>query len=124
MDGYAEESEPIWGQWQLSGASVQFPESCKSLFYWYRRDGSLEAHDGKLIMTGTYTVTKVSKGLFLHSSYVSDNGQPNCQGLSAEFVRQNNVSRVLVQFAGGPDKLRIYFGESDDLPFIVLTRTK
>lgn len=121
-NAHAEDAAALWGEWQLTDTSIEIPESCQNIFFRYTEDGSMEARDGNLVMTWAYTVTQVPNGLIVHSSYISDNAQSNCQGLSAEFVRQNNVDRILVQFVGGQDKLRIYFGVTDDLPFIVLMR--
>lgn len=88
----------------------------------FEENGTYEGNDGSMILRQQFRVTETAKGFILHFSYLSDNNQLNCQGLSAEFVRRNSLKVALVQFTNAPIKMRLYFGDTEKAPVMTLIR--
>lgn len=93
----------VVGVWRIilpSGA----PTACNEMSIEFRGDGTMLTRSGALLATNTYSLLRKADGWLLVMGYPHTNGQPNCQGLPADFVVQNFVAREYVKIAG--DTLR------------------
>lgn len=123
VNAQAQEAKPLWGEWRLENASVPIPVECRRMAYSFKPDGTSQGNDGKAIIEARYSVAAASGGLLVHWTYLSDNGQPGCQGQTLDARRKAAMPPSLVVFEGG-DRLRMHLGESTDAPYLVLTRSK
>lgn len=120
----AEQDRSILGNWRMESASIPFPEQCQTMSLRFEENGTYVGDDGSMVMTMTYRIEKQSNGLEIEFSYLSDNGRPNCQGLKPEFVRNHALKTALIRFTEDPDKVRMYFGPTEQQPYLVLARMK
>ena len=117
------ENSRLIGKWAMQSASMQFSAACKSMTFQFLADGTYVGDDGSMVLTMKYEMAEVGNGLVLtFSPPLSDNGQPNCQGLSPQFVREHPPRKSLVRFVENTESLRLYFGPTEQSPYAVLRR--
>jgi len=90
----------------------------------FDEDGTYHGDDGSMVMRMTYRVVDGTTGTVIRFTYLSDNGRSNCQGLSPEFVRKNAIRSALVRFMDNPERLQLYFGDTEEWPHMILVRRK
>jgi hypothetical protein len=105
------------GRWELVGASMPMPESCRAFRFQFTADGLLTGSDGSLEEKKTYKAQPYKKGYLIETAYVSSNGKNNCQGLPAEHVKANTVERIYIELLG-VDRMRLYFGDRETKEFM------
>ena len=109
----------IVGNWQFERASVE-SRPCSSGSISYRKDGTFISRSGEQIMKGKYIAEPYQYGYLLTTKFVNHNGEPNCQGYSAEYVIKNNVPKSYVEVE--ENTLRQYFGTTTSESYIEFIR--
>jgi hypothetical protein len=67
----------------------------------YKADGTFLSQSGVQILSGTYTATAIDdERLRVSIQYLKNNGEPNCQGLSPEFVIEHTPQFVVLKREG------------------------
>ena len=94
---------PVVGVWRILVPS-DAPPSCRDMSVEFRGDGTMLTKSGALVATETYSLVHKERGWLLVMDNPRTNGQPNCQGLPAEFVLKHLVLREYVEVVG--DTLR------------------
>src|SRR3989442_7445839 len=82
----------IVGVWWIVVPS-DAPPSCRDVSIEFRGDGTMLTKSGALVATNTYSLAHKKGGWLLVMDNPRTNGQPNCQGLPADFVVQHLVRR-------------------------------
>jgi len=97
---------PFIGRWQPAAYSI----ACMEGIVEFRSNGLFTTRSGAQILTAQYEAQKQGSGYLLTVGAIRTNGQPNCQGLSAQFVADNYVSEMYIEATGdtawahaGPD---------------------
>ena len=117
------EYEKLIGKWKMQSASVQLPDTCNSMTFQFLADGTYIGDDGSMVMTMKYDIVEDGGGLLLNFfPAISDNGHPNCQGLSPQYVRQHPLRKSVVRFIDNSKSMRFYFGLTEQSPYLVLMR--
>ena len=86
------------------------------------RNGTILTRSGAQVSTATYTVRPQRTWLVVQLSNHASNGQPNCQGITAEVVSQHLVTTMYVKIVA--DTLLIFIHPSDANPFVRATRVR
>lgn len=99
-------SGSLIGRWELTEAAQRdLPAECRTAAYEFKPN-ALVMESGRLKITTAYKVTREGPLFLVHQSNPSDNGQPNCQGRSSEYVLQHFVMDLEFEIVEG--KLRLY----------------
>jgi hypothetical protein len=109
------------GVWR-NQASEHSPEPCGQASIEFRPDSTVFLKTGKQTLTATYSVARGPSRLVVQQRDLRSNGEPNCQGISAEFVVQHYVNPLYVDVTG--DTLRIYRAAEDHDPFMTALRVR
>lgn len=117
----APNSAAVVGVWRIVVPS-DAPPSCNDISIEFRGDGTMLTKSGPLVATNTYRLVRKESGLLLVMDNPRTNGQPNCQGLPAEFVVEHLVLREYVQVAG--DTLRECNADSSVPDCFMMVRSK
>ncbi len=88
----------------------------------FRDDRTMFVRTGRQTLTGTYSVESGPSRWVVQQRNVQSNGEPNCQGIPAEFVLQHYLYTIYVDVRG--DTLRIYRAPGDDSPFLTTIRVR
>jgi hypothetical protein len=114
------EDEAFTGNWRMESASFPVPESCAQMLFRFR-NGEYEGDDGHMVLRLRYSVATTGRMHLLRFSYLSDNGRHNCQGRPPEYVRRNQAQSALIEVVSS-DLLKMYFGETQKAPYVMLVR--
>jgi hypothetical protein len=109
------------GVWR-NQASEFAPEPCRQASIEFRNDSTVFLKTGKQTLTASYSVERGPSRLVVQQRDLRSNGEPNCQGISAEFVLEHYVNPLYVDVAG--DTLRIYRAAQDHDPFMTALRVR
>lgn len=116
------------GLWKVESASFELPEQCQRNGQYQRfgGDGISVSNDGSLVTKGTYRLSKYGETQFLYTTLLSDNGKPNCQGLSAKYVRKHQPKKrpIPIRFIDGGQRVQVFLGEDETAPHITLVKLK
>jgi len=63
-------------------------------------------HSGELTISASYRAERAGEGFVLRQYSFTDNGHPNCQGVSADYVKSHYLRDIDVDLVG--DRLRVY----------------
>jgi hypothetical protein len=77
---------------------------------------------GSQMLTGTYSVEAGLSRLVVQQRNVRSNGEPNCQGIPAEFVLEHYLYTIYVDVHA--DTLRMYTAQEDHDPFLTAIRAR
>ena len=86
----------------------------------FRPDGTMIVKSGAQVLTGTYTAEPVGRRLMVKQKDVRSNGEPNCQGISADYVLSHYVDSFYVSIRDGTRG--IYARFTDRAEFFTATR--
>jgi len=122
-------AEPtLVGLWKIESASFELPDQCKQNGQYQRfsEDGTSVSNDGTLVTRGTYRLSKAGAAQFLYTTVLSDNGQANCQGLSAKYVRRHQPKKtpIPIRFIDNGKRVLVFLGENEAAPHIRLVKLK
>ena len=109
------------GTWRLSNASGTLPDACSNATLTFNRDGTFDSWSGAVESRGRY-VTKARKDSYdLKLERLEFGGRENCQGVTATYMRDHQVSTVNLAFERDGHDLRL---TAPELPgaYIVYTR--
>lgn len=112
------------GKWTLSASSFPVGQACQAFAVEFTRDGRFIADDGSLVETKNYRVTRKGNGLLIRTTYVANNGRPNCQGVAAAEVRSGTLDSIYAELSQEGGELTLYFGEHARSEFLVLVRSR
>ena len=88
----------------------------------FRGDGTTLVSSGKQALTGTYAVDSGPSRLIVQHSGLRSNGEPNCQGIPAEYVLTHYLDTAY--FAVHGDTLRIFTAPERQDPFLTAVRVR
>jgi hypothetical protein len=108
------------GSWRSQGSGDAAP--CQHASLEFRDDGTMFVRTGRQTLTGTYSVEPGPSRLVVQQRTVRSNGEPNCQGIPAEFVLQHYLYTIYVEVHG--DTLRIYPAPEGHDPFLTAIRVR
>lgn len=121
LPGYADEDR-ILGKWVLVHSTFAIPESCRGLWYEFTAEGKLLSGDGSLSEVKKYQVKPFNHGMHIKTTYVSNNGQPNCQGLASSDVKENTLNIIYAEFGNEGGELKLFFGDDSNSEYITLRK--
>jgi hypothetical protein len=113
-------AKELVGVWRNQGSMGAEP--CQKASLEFRDDGTVFLKTGKQTLTGTYSVDAGPSRLLVQQRNVRSNGEPNCQGIPAEFVLQHYLYTIYVEVHG--DTLRIYTAPEGHDPFLTAIRAR
>ncbi len=76
--------------------------------------------DGSYAETRGYSLYSKGEGFIVQTEYLNNNGQNNCQGLSATYVRENTINEFFVELNGG--EMKLYFSNRPSQNYFILKR--
>jgi len=88
----------------------------------FRDDGTMLVSSGKQALTGTYAVDSGPSRLIVQHSGLRSNGEPNCQGIPAEYVLNHYLDTAYLEVHG--DTLRIFTAPEGQDPFLTAVRVR
>ena len=109
------------GEWQFVESSFPLPESCRSTIFHFAANGVFLARDGRYEERKRYAEKSHREGFLVEFQYLSNNGQKNCQGLPANYVRTNTIETLYVQVMS-TTRIKVYFGPAEMEHFIIFAR--
>ena len=110
----------ILGKWQLSPEIAdKVPVSCQTMRYEITMT-TITGYSGSSIVVAVYVPVRDSSGLLLRQTLKSHNGEPNCQGVPADFVTKHFQRDLEVDLVDG--RLRMYFPTRASGNYIELVR--
>lgn len=118
---YANENSVI-GKWTLVKSSFEIPKECSGLWYKFTNKGKLISGDGSLKEMKKYQLVDYKQGMHIKTTYVANNGKPNCQGLDSSYVKENTFQVVYAEFVKKTGELKIFFGSEPDGNYILLRK--
>jgi hypothetical protein len=95
----AQTPPPVVGTWHVV-VPPEAPSSCQDVSVEFRGDGTIHSRSGALVATNTYSLRPEQGRWLLVEDSIRTNGQPNCQGLPADFVVQHIPLRHYVLVVG------------------------
>ncbi len=113
----AKELVGVWRN-QRSGSS----EPCQKASMEFRDDGTMFVRTGKQTLTATYAVEGGPSRLVVQQHNLRSNGEPNCQGIPADYVLQHYLYTIYVDVHG--DTLRIYTAPDGQDAFLTGIRVR
>lgn len=117
----------IVGVWRVidGHGSIKLPDSCRNLIFQYGKNGLLTGNDGSLIERKKYKIQRKKGGLLvLITKYISNNGERNCQGLPADYVRKNSLSSMFLELSPDNQTMTHYFGPKKSETYLRFIRIK
>jgi hypothetical protein len=108
------------GVWRNLGSGDAEP--CQKASLEFRDDGTMFVKTGRQTLTGTYSAEAGPSRLVVQQRNVRSNGEPNCQGIPAEFVLQHYLYTIYIEVHG--DTLRIYTAPEGHDPFLTAIRAR
>jgi len=114
-EGYSK----IIGHWKVESATEKIPKKC-NIFFIFKNGGYALGGDGYLNGKFKYTISTRGKGYVLNIKYYSMKGDKNCQGLAKEYVKNNSVLTMYLEFINS--RLFMYMGPNKGRSYFVLTR--
>jgi hypothetical protein len=117
---HASDDSVLIGKWKLVNFADRLPPGCASAYAEYRRNGTAVAVSGKNITTSRYGTVAFRKGYLIEQTLLSDNGKPNCQGLSSKFVEEHTPLRTYVEVS--QSMMRVFIIDSYDQPLLTYER--
>jgi hypothetical protein len=88
----------------------------------FRGDSTMFVRTGSQMLTGTYSVEGGPGRSVVQQRNVRSNGEPNCQGIPADYVLQHYLYTIYVDVHG--DTLRIYRTAEDQDAFMTAIRAR
>jgi hypothetical protein len=113
---------PFVGVWRPLEMEAGLPDACYNVRVEFRADNRMVVQSGPQILTASYTVEADGNGFSMLQTDLETNGEPNCQGLSAEFVLANYILEAYVEVDG--EVLRFFAGGKDQNQFVSLVRAE
>lgn len=110
------------GLWRAFDPSGEFPAECREATLEFRADHTVSMRSGAQQLTATYRVEVRPGGLLLLQDSVQTNGEPNCQGVPAAFVKDHYFRRALGELKGDTLRLRPTGGAAG--PVFTLVRVR
>ena len=87
----------------------------------FRADRTVSVRSGALQLTAVYRAESRADGLLLVQDSLRTNGEPNCQGIPADYVVHNYFRRAFIELKG--DTLRMYTTEQRTGAVFTLVRS-
>lgn len=113
----------LFGVWKIQSASIPMPKTCSKLSLQFLADGTYIGDDGSMVMRMKFDAVEDADGLTLiFSQNASIDGHENCQGLPLEYVRQHPPRNSLVRFDDNAKTMHLYFGPTEQSPYLVLMK--
>lgn len=113
-------AKELVGVWHSLGSGRS--ESCQKASMEFRDDGTMFVSTGKQTLTATYAVETGPSRLVVRQRELRSNGEPNCQGIPADYVLQHYLHTVYVDVHG--DTLRIYTSPDGGDAFLTAIRLR
>ena len=113
-------AKELVGVWRNQGSSGSEP--CQKGSLEFRDDGAMFVRTGRQMLTGTYSVEAGPSRLVVQQRNVRSNGEPNCQGIPAEFVLEHYLYTIYVDVRA--DTLRMYTAPEEHDPFLTVIRAR
>jgi len=88
---------PFVGRWQAADYSIDVPPRCREATVEFLAQGTFTTRSGDQITSAPYKASKQGSGYRLRIGRLSTNGQPNCQGFSAQYVVDNYVTEMYIE---------------------------
>jgi hypothetical protein len=88
----------------------------------FRDDGTMFVRTGKQTLTATYSVEAGPSRLVVQQHNLRSNGEPNCQGIPADYVLQHYLYTIHVDVHG--DTLRTYTAPDGQDAFLTAIRVR
>jgi hypothetical protein len=110
------------GRWEFADASFPMPAACRGGVFQYTSDGYLLASDGSFEEKKRYTAAPYKNGYLVETTYVSNNGKNNCQGLRAAYVRTNTIEKAYIELLG-VERIKIHFGAEATKEFMIFKKS-
>ena len=105
------------GVWHSPGTA-----DCRNAAMEFRVDGTMVVNSGKQAVTGTYAVDSGPSRLIVRHTDLRTNGEPNCQGIPAEYVLSHYLDTAYIDVHG--DTLRIFTAPEGLDPFLTAVRVR
>ena len=112
-------AKELVGVWRNQGSSS---EPCQKASMEFRDDGTMLVRTGKQTLTATYSVEAGPSRLVVKQHNPRSNGEPNCQGIPADYVLQHYLYTIYVDVHG--DTLRIYTAPDSLDAFLTAIRVR
>jgi hypothetical protein len=113
-------AQELVGTWRSN--AIGNAEACQTASLEFRDDGTMSVRTGRQTLTGTYSVETGAARLVVQQRNVQSNGEPNCQGIPAEFVLQHYLYTIYVDVHG--DTLHIYTAPEGQTSFLTAIRVR
>jgi hypothetical protein len=113
-------AKQLVGVWRSQGTGSFQP--CQNASMEFRDDGTMFVRTGKQTLTGKYSVETGPERLVVQQRDVHSNGEPNCQGIPADYVLQHYWFTIYVDVRG--DTLRIYPASDGHDPLLTAIRAR
>jgi len=114
-------TKELIGLWRSQG-DKESHEPCMKASMEFRDDGTMLVSSGKQTLTGTYSVDSGPSRLVVRQHNMGSNGEPNCQGIPADYVLQHYLNTFYVDVHG--DTLRIYTAPEGSGAFLTAIRVR
>jgi len=108
------------GVWHSQGGGDFEP--CRNAWMEFRGDGTMLVNSGKQALTGTYAVNSGPSRLIVQHADLRANGEPNCQGIPADYVLNHYLDTAYIDLHG--DTLRIFTAPEGQDPFLTAVRVR
>jgi len=110
----------LLGRWDL-GEAVQ---DCAQASMEFTTDGHIRSVSGQQTLEATATYTPNNEGFLIALHMAANNGKPNCQGISAEYVSAHFAPFILVTVNGSTLSLVMLDGDMKmHEPRLTMTRS-
>lgn len=112
-------TKELVGVWRNQGTGRAEP--CQKALE-FRDDGTMIVKTGRQTLTGAYSVDAGPARLVVQQHDLRSNGEPNCQGIPADYVLQHYLDTIYADVHG--DTLRIYTVPDGHDPLLTAIRER
>jgi len=93
--------QTLTGRWVLAPeATALVPTGCHDISLEFVNDRRLITTSGRLVFETEITSTSKDGGLVITQRFLNHNGQPNCQGITADYVRDHLAPTLFIEPVG------------------------